>query len=196
MTSVGMLVANLFLLSSRSIQQKEIDTHLNVLHVAVNSNYASFTDTGLALDRMTALYGNGRTSWHFPKADLHHGLLGRSMGGGMAWVGALCSPNFGYGVSTGLQGKFTQMSSAVVYDFMVVSLALHVDHVTIFPLLSCSTTPPPLSKPLHSYICFDCSNTSSCMNLAIILALRTLTILFTRPLLTPVEIKLALQCFL
>jgi hypothetical protein len=103
------------------LQQKEIDTHLNVLHVTVNSNYASFTDTAGALNRMSTIYGNGRTLWHFPNADLHHGLLGKKLGGGTAFVGALCSPNLGFGLSAGLHGKFTQMSSAVVWDFSVVS---------------------------------------------------------------------------
>ena len=105
-----------------AIQQKEIDTHLNVLHVAVNSNYASFTDTKTALDRMTAIYGAGRTSFHFPKADLHHAVLGRAMGGGRAYLGALCSPTRGFGLSTEMQGNYSQMSSAVVWDFSVVSM--------------------------------------------------------------------------
>jgi hypothetical protein len=93
-----------------------------VLHVAVNSNYASITDTGTAITRMTDIYGTGRTSFHFPNADLHHGVLGRNMNGGIAWVGTLCSPTHGFGLSTGMQGNFSQMSSAVVWDFNVVSL--------------------------------------------------------------------------
>ncbi|KAL7444950.1 hypothetical protein ACHAXH_008268 [Discostella pseudostelligera] len=110
---------NVLFAGANTVYEKEIDTHLNVLHVTVNSIYASFTDTAGALNRMTTIYGNGRTSWHFPNADLHHGLLGRNLGGGRASVGALCSPNFGFGLSAALQGKFTQMSSAVVWDFSV-----------------------------------------------------------------------------
>ena len=106
-----------------AIQQKEIDTHLNVLHVAVNSNYASFTDTGMALERMTTIYGGAdRTSFHFPKADLHHAVLGKAMNGGIAYLGTLCNPSLGFGLSTGMQGNYSQMSSAVVWDFSVVSM--------------------------------------------------------------------------
>ena len=93
-----------------------------MLHVAVNSNYASFTDTGSALTKMTATYGSGRTSFHFPNADLHHALLGKSLGGGIAWLGTLCSATHGFGLSADLQGNYSQMNSAVVWDFNVVSL--------------------------------------------------------------------------
>lgn len=105
---------------SHETQQKEIDTHLNVLHIAVNSNYASFTGTSPALDRMLAIYS--KPSWHFPKTDLHHALLGRNMGGGLAYVGVLCNSSHGFGLSTGLQGNYSQMGNAVVWDFMVVSI--------------------------------------------------------------------------
>ena len=30
-------------------------------------------------------------SWHYPGMDLHTALLGNSMGGGIAYVGVLCS---------------------------------------------------------------------------------------------------------
>ena len=108
--------------AAHTIQQAEIDTHLNILHVAVNSNYDSFTDTLTALNRVKAIYG--RSSWHFPNADLHHALLGRNMGGGIAWMGVLCNPSFGFGLSLDMQGNYSQMGNAVVFDFVVVSYQL------------------------------------------------------------------------
>ena len=147
-----------------------------MLHVAVNSNYASFTDTASALNRMISIYG--RTSWHFQKTDLHHGLLGRNMGGGRAVLGALCNPNNGFGLSTALQGNFSQMSSAVVWDFMVVSLLFaHRPSCRTVEFL-CSTT-PTCRIP-------NCSKTHSlCMSLGIILAL--LTLMTTRQSSTPAD---------
>ncbi|MCL4221778.1 MAG: hypothetical protein KJZ65_10475 [Phycisphaerales bacterium] len=35
-----------------------------------------------------------------------HGLSGRGLGGGVAWVGVLCSSDYGYAVSTGIAGSF------------------------------------------------------------------------------------------
>ena len=119
-----------------------------MLHVAVNSNYASFTDTEPAIDRMAAIYGDGRASWHFPKTDLHHGLLGRHMGGGIAFPGVLCNQNLGFGLSTGLTGNYSQMSSAVVWDFSVVSMC------SVFRtyIIVCACSLPPFSLVIFQFM--------------------------------------------
>ncbi len=69
----------------------------------------------------------GRSSgWHYTspsgiKPDLHHALLGEDLGGGIAWLGVVCSSSLGFGISGNLEGNFVSMSNAVVYDITVVS---------------------------------------------------------------------------
>ena len=112
-------------LSLCSSIQTELDTHLNVLHIALNRNYDQLTcgHASCALDAMKTRYG--RNGWHFTspsgvKPDLHHALLG-NLGGGMAFLSAMCNGELGFGVSAGLVGKYRSMSEATVYDMWVVS---------------------------------------------------------------------------
>jgi hypothetical protein len=83
---------------------------------------------------MTSIYS--RTSWHYTsqegiQPDLHHALLKKNLGGGIAWLvyvngvtdGVICSPELGFGVSSGISGNYQSMSQAVVWDIYVVSVA-------------------------------------------------------------------------
>ncbi|KAL7533144.1 hypothetical protein ACHAXR_005066, partial [Thalassiosira sp. AJA248-18] len=115
---------NLLFAGANNIYESEIDTHLNLLHIDVNSNYSNPQVVGTAAEalfRMRDIYGSyGDTSqWHFPGADLQHALLGRNLGGGVAWKGFICSPDLGYGVSSGIEGTFQSMDSWVIWDMMV-----------------------------------------------------------------------------
>ena len=83
-------------------QQSEIDTHLNVLHIDINTNYNTATSTEAALSTMRSIYS--RSSWHFTSPtgvtpDLHHALLSKNLGGGIAYVGVICSSTNGFGLS-------------------------------------------------------------------------------------------------
>jgi hypothetical protein len=103
--------------------QTEINTHLNILHINLNRNYDSAINSGTALDTMVARYG--RTSWHYTspsgiKPDLHHALLGKDLGGGVAYVGVICNPGVGFGVSGGISGAFVSMGNAAIWDMTVV----------------------------------------------------------------------------
>ncbi len=58
--------------------------------------------------------------------DLAHFLSGSSLGGGVAYVGTLCNPDYAYGVSTGVYGNidfstFDGSSSPLNWDFFVMA---------------------------------------------------------------------------
>ena len=64
--------------------------------------------------------------WHYTspegiQPDLHHALLSRDLGGGIAYLGQICNSDYGFGLSTTLSGDYASMGSAVVWDMMVVS---------------------------------------------------------------------------
>jgi hypothetical protein len=109
--------------------QTEIDTHLNVLHIALNRKYDHFTETHPlddVLGHMRNLYA--KDSWHFTSPsgvnpDLHHLLLGnrRVDGGGKAYQEKLCYSNWGFSFSNGLTGSYQSMSEETVYDMWIVS---------------------------------------------------------------------------
>ena len=109
---------NVLFAEANTVYEGEIDTHLNVVHIDVNNDYASAGSTSNALTQMRNTY-SGSTNWADSNADLHHGLFGASMGGGIAYLGVLCNKSFGFGLSASLQGQYTQMTNNVVWDFMV-----------------------------------------------------------------------------
>jgi hypothetical protein len=110
---------------SSTNRQSEIDTHLNVLHIDLNTNYNTATSTSTALSTMRSIYS--RSSWHFTsptgvKPDLHHALLSKNLGGGIAYIGVICSSTYGFGLSASLSGSYRSMGNGVVWDMNVVSL--------------------------------------------------------------------------
>ena len=83
------------------------------------------TSTSSVLDAMRGIYGS-TVGWHYTspsgiKPDLHHALLGKSIGGGRAGKGVICDPSLGFGMSSSLKGNFVSMDNAVVWDIYVVS---------------------------------------------------------------------------
>lgn len=53
--------------------------------------------------------------WHSKGVDLHHAFLG-SIGGGIAYIGVLCRPDFGFGLTGGIKGNFESLNQPVVWD--------------------------------------------------------------------------------
>lgn len=96
-----------------------------MLHIHLTTAYDGFTSTSNALTSMRNAYGTGN-GWHFTSdqgytPDLHHGLFGKGMGGGIAYLGVICNWAYGFGLSAGLTGAFESMDNAAVWDMYVVS---------------------------------------------------------------------------
>ena len=107
------------------MSQTEINTHLNVLHIDLNSNYDSATSSLQALQIMRSKFAS-QERWHYVSPtgvtpDLHHALLSKDLGGGIAYLGVLCNPNYGFGLSGSLSGNYRGMGNPLVWDMMVVS---------------------------------------------------------------------------
>ena len=82
--------------------EKEVDTHLTIVEVVITNRYDSASGTSNALDiQRNALKD---TNWPNSEADLVHAILGRSLGGGIAYLGVLCNKGYGFGVSAGING--------------------------------------------------------------------------------------------
>jgi len=116
----------IFLSSNVPILQTEIDTHLHVLHINLNTNYDSAASTSAALTTMRTIFARTGGNWHYTspsgvKPDLHHALLSKNLGGGIAFIGVICRSDYGFGLSASLSGSYRSMSNAVVWDMMVVS---------------------------------------------------------------------------
>jgi len=96
-----------FVSSNVPILQTEIDTHLHVLHINLNANYDSAASTSAALATMRTIFARAGGNWHYTspsgvKPDLHHALISRDLGGGIAYVGVICHSDYGFGLSASL----------------------------------------------------------------------------------------------
>ena len=99
---------------------------MNVLHINLNTNYDTATDTSGALATMRSIWARTASAgWHYTspqgiKPDLHHALLSKALGGGIAYMGVICNSDYGFGLSASLNGNYVSMGNAVVWDMMVV----------------------------------------------------------------------------
>jgi len=102
------------------IYQKEVDTHLSIVEIKQVNRYDSSSSAGdaLAIQRNQLIGGN----WPNADADLVHAILGRNLGGGVAYLGQICNTNYGLGVSAGITGTYKIGSpKAMVWDIVVVA---------------------------------------------------------------------------
>eukprot|EP00804_Cyclotella_cryptica_P019495 CCRYP_006643-RH/>CCRYP_006643-RH protein AED:0.26 eAED:0.26 QI:170/1/0.9/1/0.77/0.9/10/0/645 len=115
---------NALITAASSVYEKEVDTHLHVLHIAKTTLYDSQTSTSGALDVMVNQYSS--QSWHYvdpitgESPDLHHAILYKSLGGGIAYLGAVCNSNYGYGVSAGIRGSMSDLGGEMFWDISVI----------------------------------------------------------------------------
>ncbi|KAL7518619.1 hypothetical protein ACHAWX_004271 [Stephanocyclus meneghinianus] len=116
---------NALITAASSIYEVEVDTHLHVLHIAKTTLYDSQTSTSGALDVMYNQYSS--QTWHYVEPttgespDLHHAILYRSLGGGIAYLGAVCSSYIGYGVSADVQGSMSDLGGEMFWDITVIT---------------------------------------------------------------------------
>lgn len=88
------------------IYERDINTQLRVSYVQVWTTpdpYAGLTSTGSILPSMANIWSTTRGNIN---RDLAHLLSSRSLGGGIAYLNALCSRGGGYGVSGNLRASF------------------------------------------------------------------------------------------
>ena len=145
-------------------ERYEIDaqTRLTIAYLGVHSSsndgwtsQDSGGDAGDLLDEFRAAWAP--SSWPV-SADLAHFLSGASLGGGIAYVNALCSQSFGFGVSGSLHGQtnwatWDYSPSVLSWDFVVVAHELGHNFGASHTHDYC----PPLD---HCYS--NCDGTSNC----------------------------------
>jgi hypothetical protein len=112
-------ILDLFAYSS-SIYQAQVDTSLLVGYLSLWTTPAdpwSAGDSGSELDEF-------QSYWQANHADVTrttaHFLSARGLGGGIAYLNALCG-GFSYGVSGNLEGSFNPQNPSIVWDIEVVS---------------------------------------------------------------------------
>lgn len=94
---------------------------VHVAHIALTNLYKNADNTTEILDTMKDTYG--ANEWHYKEGegiDLHHAVLGQDWNGGIAFVGRLCNSNWGFAVSTRIEGNY-KLGAVVMWDLFVFS---------------------------------------------------------------------------
>lgn len=107
---------NFIVTTTNVILEKEFDLHLNVVEISettvFDSNGVGSTKEAIKLYRQTFKDTIGND-----KAHLRHALLGRDLGGGIAYSDSVCDPAWGFGISSGLKGKINSIDMYDIYLF-------------------------------------------------------------------------------
>eukprot|EP00804_Cyclotella_cryptica_P003615 CCRYP_002210-RA/>CCRYP_002210-RA protein AED:0.19 eAED:0.19 QI:275/1/1/1/1/1/5/100/704 len=109
---------NALVMAANIIFESEIDTHLNVHTIKLSTLYDSATSISEALEIMRNNYGGD--AWHTDGVTLHHGLLGKNLGGGKSYIGVLCNPGWAFGVTSSISGDFSDLDSRTVWDMKIL----------------------------------------------------------------------------
>lgn len=98
------------------IMENEMGVQLNVVRVQ-EVNYFGSTDTLRDGLRIMREQYNG----NFPDGvQLRHALLGTYMGGGIAFIDAVCDDRYGVGLSSGLEGRIGSLDEDALYDLFIM----------------------------------------------------------------------------
>ncbi len=94
--------------------------------------------------------------------NLAHFLSGASLGGGVAYLDALCSSNWGFGVSGNMNGgtQFPVSQGSNTWDFVVMAHEVGHNFGTVHTHDYC----PPIDECASSNYFGQCQNTRNCIN--------------------------------
>jgi len=96
---------------------------VHVQAITLSYAYDAAATSAQALTIMSNRFAS--ENWHYTTGggvDLHHALLGRDLGGGMAYGGdypVICEPWWGYGVSGGIAGTAADLNGEIFWDIFV-----------------------------------------------------------------------------
>jgi hypothetical protein len=114
-------IANLFAYAS-TLYERETQTRLNLGQINLWPNAAtdpwSFTSTSAGLTAFKGYWSNNKEA--VPRTTAHF-LSGKNLGGGIAYLNALCSNDYGYGLSASLRGDFAISNPQPLWDIFVVT---------------------------------------------------------------------------
>ena len=110
---------NFIVSTTNVILTKEFDLHLNVVQISETDIFDNLDGgngtTRDALKKMRQTYQG--TVGKNRGAHLRHALLGKELGGGIAFTDTVCNANWGFAISSGLRGNVTNMDMYDVFIF-------------------------------------------------------------------------------
>jgi hypothetical protein len=107
---------NFLITVANAILENEVGARLNVVHVQEVTYFGPAESLRDGLRVMREQYDQ-----HFPaNVQLRHALLGKYIGGGIAFIDAVCDERYGVGLSSGLEGTINSLDDDAVYDLFIM----------------------------------------------------------------------------
>mmetsp|Transcript_280 Transcript_280/g.566 ORF Transcript_280/g.566 Transcript_280/m.566 type:complete len:885 (-) Transcript_280:46-2700(-) len=115
---------NVLVSAANVIYEHEVDAHLNIIRIEEQTLYDNLSTTREAL-RAQRLHPRPHiisgSSGGGSKYTLHHAMLGRYLGGGIAFIDSICDEQWGWGVTSDISGKLSNIDEKVLFDFFIVT---------------------------------------------------------------------------
>lgn len=95
---------------------------VNIVHIQETELYDDLTTANEALraqrlnTKANTINDDGSSRF-----VLHHALLGRWLGGGIAFIDSICDKQWGYGVTSDVSGSLNNLNELVMFDFFIVT---------------------------------------------------------------------------
>ena len=107
---------NFLVTVANAILGNEVGVRLNVIHIQEVTYFKPVATLRDGLRVMRQYYDN-----RFPdNVQLRHALLGKYIGGGIAFIDAVCDKRYGVGLSSGLEGRISSLDDDAVYDLFIM----------------------------------------------------------------------------
>ena len=106
------------------------------------------TTTSNALSELLSYWNSNYTS---VQRTIVHMLSGKNMGGGIAYLGALCNSSFGYGLSSSLSTTFSVTNPNLCWD--VLCYTHEIGHNFSSPHTECYNPPVDTCTPCDTFSC-------------------------------------------
>ena len=97
---------------------------MNVVRIEETDLFDNLTTTKEALKAMrlrprTSDFQSDDGGGGVRKIILYHAMLGRYLGGGIAFIDSVCDSKWGFGVTSDLSGTLNDMDENVLFDFFI-----------------------------------------------------------------------------
>ncbi|KAL7537232.1 hypothetical protein ACHAXR_007675 [Thalassiosira sp. AJA248-18] len=112
--------ALVYLLNTTSCIKFSITHIVNVVHIQETDIYDTLTTAKEGL-RAQRLHPRPKPTNGESRIVLYHALLGRYLGGGIAFIDSICDKSWGYGVTSDISGTLSNINELVFFDFFIMT---------------------------------------------------------------------------
>ncbi|MFG0316244.1 MAG: zinc-dependent metalloprotease, partial [Planctomycetota bacterium JB042] len=143
------------------IYLNDVNTIVTVAYLGIHTSSSDgWNKNDGTIDRLYAFRDAWKNGNAPVSADLYHFLSGVNMGGGVAWVNALCSQSYGFGVSANIDGGLTvPVTGTAPWDLVVVAHEMGHNFVSPHTHAYC----PPVDECAPSAYWENCQDEQICI---------------------------------